>query len=570
MPLRTKVNDLRKKRLGLDFGADEPQDMAAGEGDGIPLPASGSTGPKDDRFYYFWDRFCARPKYPKVSVTPSLDVDIEGEPSHQPDSNKEGIVTSSQKASLSYDEAARACKSKVRAIAEECKRLNVKYYDRTWDLGSVDTLQSLEATEVPYSLQGLAGVQSVKRVEDIFENPQFYEDGATANDVCQGTVGDCWFLAAITALSGKPELLERICVDRDEKVGVYGFVFYRDGEWISEVVDDRLALRQNDDKWSYTSEYMITTDGRKAYKDIYPLQAGEYSISRLPKDFRENLRKGSNALYFSSCRSKNETWLPLLEKAYAKAHGDYQAIEGGFPGEGRIEDLTGGVATYLYSEHVLDKDKLWSELTQVNKDFLFGCGSRYGRDSDPRDDEGFVRGHAYSVLEAREVNELRLLKIRNPWGETEWNGAWSDGSKEWTPEMMKELGHTFGDDGIFWISYKDFLKYYPEIDRTRLFDDSWTVTQQWTSVEVPWTADYLSTKYSLTLKEKSPVVLVLSQPDERYFNGLDGRYRYDLHFRLYKNGEKTYIARSIQDSGSGRSCSAELDLDAGEYTIYVK
>lgn len=41
---------------------------------------------------------------------------------------------------------------------------------------------------------------------------------------------------------------------------------------------------------------------------------------------------GSKALYFAQCRSENETWLPLLEKAFAKAHGDYQAIDGGFTG----------------------------------------------------------------------------------------------------------------------------------------------------------------------------------------------------------------------------------------------
>lgn len=35
---------------------------------------------------------------------------------------------------------------------------------------------------------------------------------------------------------------------------------------------------------------------------------------------------GSKSLYFAQCREENETWLPLLEKAYAKAHGDYDSI----------------------------------------------------------------------------------------------------------------------------------------------------------------------------------------------------------------------------------------------------
>jgi hypothetical protein len=53
---------------------------------------------------------------------------------------------------------------------------------------------------------------------------------------------------------------------------------------------------------------------------------------------------------------------------------------------------------------------------QVNTKFLFGCSSRQGRDSDPEDDEGFVRGHAYTVLAAKELQhmgkDVRLLKIR--------------------------------------------------------------------------------------------------------------------------------------------------------------
>ena len=145
--------------------------------------------------------------------------------------------------------------------------------------------------------------------------------------------------------------------------------------------------------------------------------------------------------------------MPLLEKAYAKAHGDYSALESGFVGEG-IEDLSGGVTTELFSTDILDKDKFWrEELMNVNKQFLFGCGQMNGVHGQRR---GIIEKHAYSVMEAREIKGIRLVKLRNPWGSGgEWQGSWSDGSAEWTPEWMTLLNHKFGDDGVsFWNSLK--------------------------------------------------------------------------------------------------------------------
>lgn len=76
---------------------------------------------------------------------------------------------------------------------------------------------------------------------------------------------------------------------------------------------------------------------------------------------------------------------------------------------------------------------------------------------------------------------------------------------------MQKLDHRFGDDGAFWMSYDDLLKKYETFDRTRLFSDDWKVTQQWTSLTVPWSVDYHDTKFSFTLEKKAPVVIVLSQ-----------------------------------------------------------
>ena len=65
---------------------------------------------------------------------------------------------------------------------------------------------------------------------------------------------------------------------------------------------------------------------------------------------------------------------------------------------------------------------------------------------------GIVSGHAYSLLEIYNINGLKLLKIRNPWGNFEWNGEYGDKSKNWTPELKKKLNYTQSDDGDFYMT----------------------------------------------------------------------------------------------------------------------
>ena len=57
------------------------------------------------------------------------------------------------------------------------------------------------------------------------------------------------------------------------------------------------------------------------------------------------------------------------------------------------------------------------------------------------EEKGLVLGHAYTLLGGKsyetEDEFIDLIKVRNPWGEGEWNGDWSDKSKKWTEELKE-------------------------------------------------------------------------------------------------------------------------------------
>ena len=137
----------------------------------------------------------------------------------------------------------------------------------------------------------------------------------------------------------------------------------------------------------------------------------------------------------------------------------------------------------------MDPDDFWKkDLLRASEDLLFSCFI-----DDPEGTphqfspsvSGIMTGHAYTVLKAVEFRGKRFLKIRNPWGDTEWTGRWSDGSKEWTKvwlDALVPLEHSFGNDGMFIMEYSDFLTHWVGIERTQLFDPSWVQSSHWLNV----------------------------------------------------------------------------------------
>ncbi|XDB54480.1 PREDICTED: calpain-3 isoform X2 [Capra hircus] len=285
-----------------------------------------------------------------------------------------------------------------------------------------------------------------KRPPEICENPRFIIGGANRTDICQGDLGDCWFLAAIACLTLNERLLFRV-IPHDQSftenyAGIFHFQFWRYGDWVDVVIDDCLPTY-------------------------------------------------NNQLVFTKSNHRNEFWSALLEKAYAKLHGSYEALKGGNTTEA-MEDFTGGVTEFFeIKDAPRDMYKIMKKA--IERGSLMGCSidTIVPVQYETRMACGLVKGHAYSVTGLEEAlykgEKVKLVRLRNPWGQVEWNGSWSDSWKDWSyvdKDEKARLQHQVTEDGEFWMSYDDFIYHFTKLEICNLTADAlesdklqtWTVS----------------------------------------------------------------------------------------------
>ncbi|XP_066553109.1 calpain-8 [Amia ocellicauda] len=328
----------------------------------------------------------------------------------------------------SNDTAIKYNKQDFELLQKQCLQKGILFSDDTFPAKP----SSLGYKELgPYSSKTRGVVW--KRPTELCANPQFIVGGASRTDICQGALGDCWLLAAIASLTLDQEILARVVPSgqsfQENYAGIFHFQFWQYGAWVDVVIDDLLP----------------TKDGQ---------------------------------LLFVHSAEGSEFWSALLEKAYAKVNGSYEALSGGSTIEG-FEDFTGGIAeTYELSKAPPFLFKIITKALQRGS--LLGCSIDItnSRDTEAITPMKLVKGHAYSLTGAEEVqyrgSTVQLVRIRNPWGQVEWIGPWSDDSREWSyidPNEKAKLDYS-ADDGEFWMSFSDFLRNYSRLEICNLTPDT--------------------------------------------------------------------------------------------------
>lgn len=124
------------------------------------------------------------------------------------------------------------------------------------------------------------------------KDPTIFYDAIDPSDIKQGCLGNCWTMCALASIAERPSLIERLFVTKEiNSNGIYRVKLCKNGEWVTVTIDD--------------------------FFPCYPLGGPLFSRTH-----------------------GNELWVLLLEKAYAKLHGSYFSLRGGYASEALI-DFTG-------------------------------------------------------------------------------------------------------------------------------------------------------------------------------------------------------------------------------------
>ena len=239
------------------------------------------------------------------------------------------------------------------------------------------------------------------------------------DDVIQGELGDCYFLSTLYSLAENPQNIKKMVKNGKASDDSFEANIYIHGEPVTIVVDD---------------SFPVANASKIAFAGI-----------------NEN---------------SGNIWPLILEKAWAKCNKSYEDIIPGNSADAFQFLTPAPYDTYYHTQEI--GATLFKTIQDANKEnyiILADITETKNTNLDTLSKLGLITNHAYSVigtavLKKPNGNEIQLLKMKNMWGTNEWIGDWSDQSLKWTQEFKKAVGLQNKEDGVFWMSYDDYLQFY--------------------------------------------------------------------------------------------------------------
>lgn len=335
-------------------------------------------------------------------------------------------------------------------------------------------------------------------------------------DINQGEIGDCYFLSAISAMAEYEDRFKEIFITKKKtENGCYEIKLYINGIPKIVVLDDFIPIKnKHNPNW-----------------------------------------------YLAHCKS-NEIWVQLLEKAWAKINGSYASTIAGLPSEA-FSVLT-EAPCFSYFNKKFSPDDLWKLILDADQNQYIICTNSSG---DAAEKSGIVKGHAYTIVSAYQHGNIRLLKIRNPWGNFEWNGDFSDKSSKWTEDLKRLVNFQNADDGIFYMTIEDFMNYYPYTFICKYRNNYF---YEYKKFEQPNRDDFVCCKFTIT--KKTNAVITLHQKQVRFFRKISQYspvYGSIILARYNKSGFPNYEFCGSSCNNQEKIHFEVESLEPGEYHIFA-
>lgn len=329
-------------------------------------------------------------------------------------------------ATMQLDECIARCRADVQAIAAECRSKGQKFSDPEFPSSE----RAIFANGHSASLGTISVQQPTWRraSEGALDVGKGTASGQHAEIVVPGTLGPTYLQGALATMRTLRRDPRELIVWREPEAGVLGVRFYKDGEWMYEVLDDFLPV----------------------------------SVSGQPFCSRCVLGSG-----------EQQDWPALIEKAYAKIHGSYEAASLGFE-EDALEDVLGAGASCTKVSDFPIWGELWQHLQSKQKRGYALMAIRRRERTGDMLTTGLLSGQAYPCSRFEVVDGQTLVELENPWPNGQWKGRWGPHSAELLHQRdCEQLKPRSNSCQPFWMNIQDFCQNFTEIVEARVVPATW-------------------------------------------------------------------------------------------------